>query len=554
MTKMNWNRRDFLKAGAVGAAGATLAATGGVQLGCCREKDVGPSAAHGSTSITDNFRWKASTVAELQEAMTSGELTAAALTEAYLERINELDKNGPAVNSVLELNPQAREIAAELDRERTDGKIRGPLHGMPVLIKGNIDTADRMSTTAGSLALAGTISQADAPIVKRMREAGVIILGKANLSEWANFRSTRSSSGWSSEGRQTRNPHVLDRNPCGSSSGSGAAVAAAFCAISVGTETDGSIVCPSNANGVVGIKPTVGLLSRTGIVPISHTQDTAGPMGRTVADAAALLTVMAGADPNDPATAAIPGAIPDYSAGLDPAGLKGKRIGVSRNYFGFHEQVDHVLEEALAAMKDAGAEIIDPANIETKGKTDEAEWELLLYEFKHDLNAYLAGRGPDFPMKTLADLIRFNREHADRVMPFFQQEIFELAEQKGPLTEEAYRKALEHCRLKSRDEGIDATLQKFQLDAIVAPTGGPAWKTDRITGDHFLGGSSAAAAVAGYPSITVPAGTVFGLPVGISFIGTAWQERSLIRMAYAFEQTTRARVAPAFLPTATLEG
>lgn len=550
MTTSNWNRRDFLKAG---AAGAALAATGGVQLACCTEKDDARRVATGNTPLVDDFRWKASTVADLQEAMASGELTAAGLTGDYLERIEALDKNGPTVNAVLELNPEARQIAADLDRERAAGQTRGPLHGIPVLIKGNIDTADRMSTTAGSLALAGSTAGADAPIVKRMRDAGVIILGKANLSEWANFRSLRSSSGWSSEGRQTRNPHVLDRNPCGSSSGSGAAVAAAFCAIAVGTETDGSIVCPSNANGVVGIKPTVGLLSRTGIIPISHTQDTAGPMGRTVTDAAALLTVMAGPDPNDPATRTIPGSIVDYAAGLDPAGLKGKRIGVSRNYFGFHEQVDRIMEEALAAMKDAGAEIIDPANIETKGKTDEAEWELLLYEFKHDLNAYLAGRGSGFPMKTLADLIRFNREHADQVMPFFQQEIFELAENKGPLTEDTYLKALDHCRLKSRDEGIDATLRKFKLDAIVAPTGGPAWKTDRVTGDHFLGGSSAAAAVAGYPSITVPAGTVFGLPVGISFIGTAWREQSLIRMAYAFEQATQARVAPGFRATADLE-
>lgn len=549
MKKPEWNRRTFLKAG---AAGVALAAAGGIQVGC----DAADSCCdHGHADplpFKDDFRWRETTAVQLKQAMDSGELTAVLLAQAYLDRIEQVDKSGPAVNAVLELNPDGLQIAAELDAERTAGKVRGPLHGIPVLIKGNIDTADRMTTTAGSLALEGSTPSEDAPIVKRMREAGVVVLGKANLSEWANFRSLRSSSGWSSQGRQTKNPYVLDRNPCGSSSGSGVAASANLCAIAVGTETDGSIVCPSNANGLVGIKPTVGLLSRTGIIPISHTQDTAGPMARCVADAAALLTVMAGVDPADSATAAIPGAIPDYAANLDPGGLKGMRVGVSRNFFGFHEQVDRIMEEALVAMKDAGAVIVDPANIETKGDMGEAEWDVLLYEFKHDLNAYLAGRGEGSPMKSLADLIAFNNEHADRVMPYFQQEIFELAEKKGPLAEAAYVKALAHCRLKSRDEGIDATLRKYKLDAIVTPTGGPAWKTDRVTGDHFLGGSSEPAAVAGYPSVTVPAGFVFGLPVGISFTGTAWQEAKLVRIAYAFEQATRIRKAPGFVPTLDL--
>ena len=549
MKKPEWNRRNFLKAG---AAGMALAAAGGVQLGCANAEQTGGVVHSANVPFKDDFQWKEATVTQFRQAMDSGELSAVSLAQAYLERIEQMDKSGPAVNAVLELNPDALQIAAELDAERAAGKIRGPLHGIPVLIKGNIDTADRMTTTAGSLALEGTIPSVDAPIVKRMRDAGVVLLGKANLSEWANFRSLRSSSGWSSQGRQTKNPYVLDRNPCGSSSGSGVAASANLCAIAVGTETDGSIVCPSNANGLVGIKPTVGLLSRTGIIPISHTQDTAGPMGRCVADAAALLTVMAGGDPTDKATAAIPGPIPDYAANLDPGGLNGMRIGVSRNFFGFHEQVERIMAEALAAMKDAGAVIVDPANIETKGEMGEAEWEVLLYEFKHDLNAYLAGRGQGSPMKTLADLIAFNNEHADRVMPYFQQEIFELAQQKGPLTEDPYVKTLAHCRLKSRDEGIDATLRKHKLDAIVTPTGGPAWKTDRVNGDHFLGGSSEPAAVSGYPSVTVPAGFVFGLPVGISFTGTAWQEAELVRMAYAFEQTTKIRSAPEFIPTLEL--
>ncbi|MCK5879121.1 MAG: amidase [Holophagae bacterium] len=543
------NRRDFLKAGAVGAA--LVAAVGTGVSFCTKEREQAGS--KGRPVKPDTFQWKEATAEQLQMAMTSGELTAVSLLVAYLDRIQRLDKQGPLVNSVLELNPDAMEIARKLDTERAAGNVRGPLHGIPVLIKGNIDTHDRMSTTAGSLALAGSIPLIDASIVSRMREAGVVIMGKANLSEWANFRSTRSSSGWSSQGGQTRNPYALDRSPCGSSSGSGAAVSANFCAISVGTETDGSIVCPSNANGVVGIKPTVGLVSRSGIIPISHSQDTAGPMARSVADAAALLSVMAGSDPKDPATSAIPGTIPDCTRFLDKDGLKGVRIGVARKYFGFHEYVDSIMETAIATMKDAGAVIVDPADIETKGKIGKPEWEVLLYEFKHNLNAYLATLGDEAPARKLADLIAFKTAHPKQTMPFFRQEIFELAEAKGPLTEKAYLDALSACRKLSREKGIDATLKKHRLDAIVAPTGGPAWKIDRITGDHFLGGSSESAAVAGYPCITVPAGFVFGLPVGISFFSTKWQESTLIRLAYAFEQATGARRVPEFRAEASLD-
>ncbi len=544
------NRRDFLKAGAVGAA---IVAAAGAGVSCCTKGGDKEQAEIKTFPVKpDNFQWKEATAAQLQTAMTSGELTAVSLLKAYLDRIQRLDKQGPFVNSVLELNPDAMEIARKLDRERAAGKIRGPLHGIPVLIKGNIDTHDRMTTTAGSLALAGSIPLKDAAIVSRIREAGMVIMGKANLSEWANFRSTRSSSGWSSQGRQTRNPYALDRSPCGSSSGSGAAVSANFCAIAVGTETDGSIVCPANANGVVGIKPTVGLLSRSGIIPISHSQDTAGPMARTVSDAAVLLCTMAGRDTRDPATAAIPGPIPDYTRFLEKGGLRGTRIGVARKFFGFHEQVDAIMEESITAMKNAGAIIVDPADIETKGETGKPEWEVLLYEFKHDLNRYLAALGADAPVRSLADLIAFDKVHAKKTMPFFRQEIFKLAEAKGPLTEKTYLDALAVCRNLSRKKGIDATLKKYRLDAIVAPTGGPAWKIDRITGDHFLGGSSEPAAVAGYPAITVPAGFVFGLPVGISFFSTAWQEGTLIRLAYAFEQATGARKAPEFRTKADL--
>jgi len=515
-------------------------------------------------------------ITELQAKMTSGELTARGAVEMCLRRIAEIDQAGPWLNSVIELNPDALEIADALNLERRANGPRGPLHGIPVLIKDNIATADRMMTTAGSLALLGSIAAHDATVAARLRAAGAVILGKTNLSEWANFRSTHSVSGWSSRGRQTRNPYALDRNPCGSSSGSGVAVAANLCAVAVGTETDGSIICPSHTNGIVGIKPTLGLVSRAGIIPIAHSQDTAGPMARTVADAAFLLAALAGPDPRDPITEAslgrsprseqvgmrgfgddLPGEPPhplipaDYVRSLDKDGLRGARLGVARNFTGSHPLVDAIFEVSLGALKDAGATIIDPANIETAKQLDEPEFEVLLYEFKADLNAYLAELGPGAPVHSLAEIIEFNERNRERVMPYFGQEIMLRAQKKGPLTEEKYLQALATDLRLARDEGIDATLRKHQLDAIVAPSGGPAWLTDTINGDHYSGGSSTPAAVAGYPSITVPAGYVFGLPVGISFIGPAWSEPALIKYAYAFEQATRVRRPPEFPASVT---
>jgi amidase len=445
-------------------------------------------------------------------------------------------------------------IADALDAERAARGPRGPLHGIPILLKDNIDTHDRMSTTAGSLALVGSTPLQDATVAARLRKAGAILLGKTNLSEWANFRSNHSTSGWSSRGGLTKNPHALDRNPCGSSSGSGAAVAANLCAAAVGTETDGSIICPSHANGIVGIKPTVGLVSRAGIVPISHSQDTAGPMARTVADAAILLGALAGPDPRDAATESCrERALPDYTAFLDPDGLAGARIGVARNFFGRRSCVDRIAEESIAVLADLGAEIVDDLQLCASKELDDREFEVLLYEFKADLNAYLAGLGPAAPVHSLEEVIAFNRMHADRVMPYFDQELMVMALAKGPLSEDAYRTALETSRRLARAEGIDALLGEHRLDAIVAPSGGPAWLTDLVNGDHYTGcGSSSPAAVAGYPSITVPAGAVFGLPIGISFIGGAFSEATLIKLAYAFEQATNARQTPAFLPSVNL--
>ncbi|MCY4508968.1 MAG: amidase, partial [Acidobacteria bacterium] len=429
----------------------------------------------------------------------------------------------------------------------------GPLHGVPVLVKDNIDTADRMTTTAGSLALAGWIPAEDSAVAARLREAGALLLGKANLSEWANFRSTRSSSGWSGRGGQCRNPYVLDRNPCGSSSGSGAAVSANLAAVAIGTETDGSIVCPSSANGIVGIKPTVGLVSRAGIVPISHTQDTAGPMARTVRDAAVVLGVLAGADPRDPASAdsGLRG-LDDYTPFLDPAGLRDARIGVARHFLGFHDGVDGLVDAAVEAMRAAGAVVVDPVELGTgpaRAGLQMAEAEVLFYEFKAGLNAYLAARGPGAEVRSLAELIAFNERNAETEMPYFGQERLVAAEAKGPLSEPGYLAALAASRRLSRAEGIDRTMDEHRLDAIVGPTGGPAWVTDLVNGDHFGGSSSGYPAVAGYPNVTVPAGAVHGLPVGLSFFGRAWSEPTLIRIAYAFEQTTQARLVPAFRPT-----
>lgn len=536
------SRRAFL--------GGAAAATALVTLEAQAQAPSTPAAPTPPAATPRRFELEEATVAELQAAMQAGQHTAHGLAERYLARIQELDRQGALpLRSVIELNPDALAIAAALDRERKEKGPRGPLHGIPVLLKDNIATADRMQTTAGSLALVGAVPRRDAFIVERLRAAGAVILGKTNLSEWANFRSTRSSSGWSARGGQTRNPYVLDRSPCGSSSGTGAAVSANLGAVGVGTETDGSIVCPSSLCGLVGLKPTVGLVSRHGIVPISASQDTAGPMARTVTDAAILLSALAGEDPADPATAASRGrALADYAEGLRPDALKGARLGVARKLFGFHGEVDKVMAEALAALKDAGAILVDPADIATEKQLGDPEFQVLLYEFKAGLAEYLATR-PEQPHRSLADLIAFNAANAAREMPYFGQELFELAERKGPLTSPGYRKARQLCRRLARTEGIDATLARHKLDAILAPTGGPAWTIDLVNGDHFGGGSSTAAAVAGYPNVTVPAGMVHGLPVGLSFIGFRWSEPRLLRLAYAFEQATRARRAPAFRPS-----
>lgn len=510
-------------------------------------------AASPQAQVPASFELDEATVAQLQAGLQSGKYTARRLVEQYLERIDRTDRQGPTLRSVIEVNPEALAIADALDAERRAKGPRGPLHGIPVLIKDNIDTADRMMTTAGSLALDGSIAPRDAFLVERLRAAGVVLLGKTNLSEWANFRSTKSTSGWSARGGQVRNPYALDRNACGSSSGTGAAIAANLAAIGVGTETDGSIVCPSSVNGLVGIKPTVGLVSRTGIIPISHSQDTAGPMARTVTDAALLLAAMAGVDSQDAQTKESAGRDLAFTRALDANALKGARIGVARKrYFGYSPAADRLIEAAIAEMKARGATIVDPADIATAGELDDCELEVLLYEFKAGLNAYLGRLRPSAPVRSLTDLIAFNEREQAREMPYFGQEILLMAEKKGPLSSPAYLKALGTCRSLARTKGIDAVMKMHKLDAIVAPTGSPAWPIDPVNGDHFLGASSTPAAVAGYPSITVPAGQAFGLPVGISFIGRAWSEAKLIGLAYAFEQAATHRRPPAFPLTAPL--
>ncbi|HEX8558130.1 MAG TPA: amidase [Pyrinomonadaceae bacterium] len=549
-----FDRRAFVRKSVAGGLGAALAAGSGLG-GDGAARALAALAGEPQGGGGGRFDWEELTIRDAQAAMKAGRATARRLTEMYLERIERVDRRGPALNSVIETNPDALSVADALDRERKAGRVRGPLHGVPVLVKDNIDTADRMETTAGSLALVGAKPRRDAFIVERLRAAGCVIVGKTNLSEWANFRSTRSSSGWSGRGGQTRNPYALDRNPCGSSSGSGAAVSANLALVGVGTETDGSVVCPSSACGVVGVKPTLGLVSRSGIIPISHSQDTAGPMARTVADAAALLGVLAGFDPQDAATRGAAGRAPaDFTSALDPGGLRGARVGVARKFFGFNDRVDGLMADVIEVLRREGATVVDPADLPTHGKFDAAEFEVLLYEFKADLNKHLAGLPPGDHPRTLKELIDFNEKNRDREMPYFGQELFIRAEAKGPLTEPAYLKALRTSKALAGAQGIDAVMRRHNLDALIAPTGGPAWTTDLVNGDHFSGGSSSPAAVAGYPNVQVPAGHVHGLPVGVSFFGRAFTEARLIRIAYAYEQATRHRRPPRLLPTADLRG
>jgi amidase len=531
------NRRNFLKTGLAGSAAAFAV-----------------SATAGSPPQTSfrppSFSWEEATISQLQSAMLAGRLTSASLTRQYLTRIRDLDQRGPKLNSVIELNPDAPAIAEALDRERKERGPRGPLHGIPLLIKDNIATRDKMMTTAGSLALVGAIPPGDAFIVQRLRAAGAVILGKTNLSEWADFRSTHGTSAWSGRGGLTLNPYALDRNPSGSSSGSGAAASANLCAVAVGTETDGSITSPCSYNGLVGLKPTIGLVSRFGIIPIAHSQDTAGPMCRTVTDAAILLGCLAGADAEDPATAAAAGKIPpDYTAFLNPAALRGTRIGVARKFFGIMDAVDKLMEDAIAVMKNHGALVSDPADLPSHGKYSDNEDTVLSYEFKADLNKYLAWLGPSAPVHSLADIIAFNEQNKAKEMPWFAQELFIKAQERGPLTEKAYLDALAQNHHLAREEGIDAVMDRLQLDAIIAPTTGPAQLTDLLWGDRDTGGCTTPPAVAGYPHITVPMGMVDGLPVGLSFFGGAWSEPKLLALAFAFEQITKSRQPPRFLAT-----
>ena len=544
------SRRSFLGA----SIGGVLAAHGTI-------RETHASAARGAldgavgAQQAPAFALDELTIDDLQTRMRSGAETSASLVRQYLARIDAIDQRGPAINCIIELNPDAAAIAAQMDAERKSGKLRGPLHGIPVVIKDNIDTADRMHTTAGSLALADNIAARDSFVAQRLRAAGAVIIGKTNLSEWANFRSTHSSSGWSGRGGQTRNPYVLDRTPSGSSSGSGSAVAANCCAVAIGTETDGSVTSPSAAAALVGIKPTVGLVSRAGIIPIAHSQDTAGPMARTVRDAAILLGVIAGVDPRDTATAASAAHTrTDYTTALDRDGLRGARIGVARKRFtGYHVETDHLLASAIDLMKKHGAIIVDPAEIDTAGQTDDSELEVLLYEFKTDLNAYLGQLSPKVGARSLADVMAFNTRNAAHELKYFGQEIMEQAQAKGPLTEKKYVDALAKNRRLMGKQGIDATVAKHKLDAIVAPTQAPAVLIDLVDGDPGgLASFTSPAAVAGYPHVTVPMGFARGLPVGLSFVGPAWSEATLLKLAYAFEQAAPARRKPTFAPTVDL--
>jgi amidase len=538
-------RRDFIRNSSL----ASLTLSTLIFDACNNNSTTGGTTAAVAGSASGGFELDELTIGRLQQYMQEGKYTARAITQLYLSRIQALDKNGPMLNSVIETNPDALDIADAMDRERKSGKVRGPLHGIPVLIKDNIDSADQMATSAGSIALADNRASKDAFIVAKLREAGAVLLGKTNLSEWANFRSTRSSSGWSSRGGQTKNPYILERNPCGSSSGSGVAVSANLCAIAIGTETDGSITCPSAINGVVGIKPTVGLWSRSGIIPISHTQDTAGPMARTVTDAAILLGALAGIDAADAVTRTSEGkAHADYTRFLDANALQGKRIGVEKSLLKGHEGIDALLMKTLELMRSKGAIVME---VEVKDKMREialSEYEVLQYEFKDGLNKYLSSSNAR--VKSLKELIAFNQQHEARAMPFFKQEILESSEDKGDLTTKEYKEALEKNLSVARNT-INEVLRKDNLDAICGPSNGPSWCTDLINGDFFTGyGLSRPAAVAGYPHITVPMGMVNGLPIGMSFLTTAYREAELIAIAFAFEQATQSRTVPTFKPTA----
>jgi amidase len=542
-------RRDFLHASAIGAVGATA-------LAACNS---GPTpvdidsakAVVGAGGATPSFALDEVTIADLQAGFTDGRWTSRRITEMYLDRIHSMDRQGLSLRAMLDLNPDALADADAADKGRAAARLASPLHGIPVIVKDNVDTHDKMTTTAGSLALEGSIAPRDAFIVEKLRAAGAIILGKANLSEWANFRGDHSTSGWSSRGGAVKNPYVLDRNPCGSSSGTGAAIAANYAAVGIGTETDGSIVCPANNCGLVGVKPTVGLVSRSGIIPISASQDTAGPMTRTVTDAAWLLAAISGSDPRDPATKdADAHLLPDPSTFLKTDALRGARVGVVRQSLtGYHAKTDALFEQALETLKTLGAVLVDPADIPHIDDYGKDESTVLHYEFKQGINDYLATLGPDARMKTLKDLIRFNEENKGRVMPWYGQEDFLKSEECGPLTDKKYLEARERCVRLSRREGMDAVMAKHRLDVLVAPTGGPAWPTDLLTGDHFGGSSSSPCAVAGYPHVTVPMGWMSDLPVGLSFMGLAWTEAKLLGYAFAYEQATKFRRAPKFIPT-----
>lgn len=492
-------------------------------------------------------------IRDLQAGFSDGSWTTLSLCEAFLQRISEIDQLGPTLRSIIEVNPDALKLAADLDDLRAQEKVLGPLHGVPILVKDSIDTADEMMTTAGSLALVGNYAPQDAFVVERLRQAGALILGKTNMSEWGYFRSTRGVSGWSSRGGQTRHPYALDRNPCGSSSGSGVAVAANLCTAAIGAEVDGSIVRPSAINGIVGLKPTVGLVGRSGVIPVASPQDTTGPMARTVEDVATILSAITGIDPRDPVTQESDGKVTDdYRTYLDANSLAGARLGVARDFFGLHEGTDQVIEAAITQLRELGAEVIDPIQCGKPSLFSGAELQLCLYEFKCLLNRYLADH-PGSQVGSLEELIEFNRANASRVMPFFQQEILELSQTKGDLTEPEYFDAKETCRRTSRDEGIDAAMQQNHLDAIIAPTDGtPAWALDLVCGDKAMGSCASPPAMAGYPHITVPAGYVFGLPIGLSFFAGPYDEGKLLGYAYAFEQATKVRQPPEFLPTAPL--